>query len=162
MKNEARNEMTGYPSINRPWLKYYSDEAKEAKIPECTIYDYLWESNREHLDNVALDYFGYKIPYRKMFEEINKVAQAFANLGIKEGDTIIIAAVTIPEVIYAFYALNQLGAISNMVDPRTSESGIQKYILESKAKYILTLDVLAEKIQGAISDVRCFFILGKM
>ena len=152
MKNEARNEMTGYPSINRPWLKYYSDEAKEAKIPECTIYDYLWESNREHLDNVALNYFGYKIPYRKMFEEINKVAQAFANLGIKENDTIIIAAVTIPEVIYAFYALNQLGAISNMVDPRTSERGIQKYILESKARYILTLDILAEKIQGAIRD----------
>lgn len=152
MKNEARNEMIGYPSIDRPWLKYYSDEAKKAKIPECTIYDYLWESNREHLDSVALNYFGYKIPYKKMFEEINKVAQAFANLGIKEGDTIIIAAVTIPEVIYAFYALNQLGAISNMVDPRTSERGIQKYILESKARYILTLDVLAEKIQGAISD----------
>lgn len=152
MKSEAINEMTGYPSIDRPWLKYYSDEAKEAKIPECTIYDYLWESNKEHLDNVALDYFGYKIPYRKMFEEINKVAQAFSDLGVKEGDTIIIAAVTIPEVIYAFYALNQLGAISNMVDPRTSERGIQKYILESKARYILTLDVLAEKIQGAISD----------
>lgn len=152
MKNEARNEMTGYPSIDRPWLKYYSDEAKKTKIPECTIYDYLWESNREHLDNVALNYFGYKIPYRKMFEEINKVAQAFANLGIKENDTIIIAAVTIPEVIYAFYALNQLGAISNMVDPRTSERGIQKYILESKARYILTLDILAEKIQGAIRD----------
>ena len=152
MKNEARNEMTGYPSIDRPWLKYYSDEAKKTKIPECTIYDYLWESNREHLDNVALNYFGYKIPYRKMFEEINKVAQAFANLGIKENDTIIIAAFTIPEVIYAFYALNQLGAISNMVDPRTSERGIQKYILESKARYILTLDILAEKIQGAIRD----------
>ena len=152
MKNEARNEMTGYPSIDRQWLKYYSDEAKKTKIPECTIYDYLWESNREHLDNVALNYFGYKIPYRKMFEEINKVAQAFANLGIKENDTIIIAAVTIPEVIYAFYALNQLGAISNMVDPRTSERGIQKYILESKARYILTLDILAEKIQGAIRD----------
>ena len=152
MKSETRDEMTGYPSIDRLWLKYYSEEAKEAKIPECTIYDYLWESNREHLENVALNYFGYKIPYRKMFEEINKVAQAFANLGIKEGDTIIIAAVTIPEVIYVFYALNQLGAISNMVDPRTSERGIQKYILESKARYILTLDVLAEKIQGAISD----------
>lgn len=73
-------------------------------------------------------------------------------MGIKENDTIIIAAVTIPEVIYAFYALNQLGAISNMVDPRTSERGIQKYILESKARYILTLDILAEKIQGAIRD----------
>ena len=39
-----------------------------------------------------------------------------------------------------------------MVDPRTSERGIQKYILESKARYILTLDILAEKIQGAIRD----------
>lgn len=44
MKKEARNEMTGYPSIDKPWLKYYSDEAKKSKIPECTIYDYLWES----------------------------------------------------------------------------------------------------------------------
>ena len=66
MKKEARNEMTGYPSIDKTWLKYYSDEAKKSKIPECTIYDYLWESNREHLDNVALDYFGYKIPYGRL------------------------------------------------------------------------------------------------
>lgn len=32
MKNEARNEMTGYPSIDRPWLKYYSDEAKRQRF----------------------------------------------------------------------------------------------------------------------------------
>ena len=32
MKKEARNEMTGYPSIDRPWLKYYSDEAINVEI----------------------------------------------------------------------------------------------------------------------------------
>lgn len=150
--NDEKNKATGYPSVDKPWLKYYSDEARNFQMPECTIYEYLWENNKEHLDDVALNYFGHKISYGEMFEKINKTAQAFAGIGIKGNDIVIIAAVTIPEVIYSFYALNLLGAISNMVDPRTSESGIQKYISESKAKYILTLDVLAEKIERAVKN----------
>lgn len=107
--NDEKNKATGYPSVDRPWLKYYSDEARNFEMPECTIYDYLWENNKEHLDNVALNYFGNKISYGKMLERINKTAQAFAGIGIKENDIVIIAAVTIPEVIYSFYALNLLG-----------------------------------------------------
>lgn len=49
-----KKEITGYPSIDRPWLKYYSNEAKNQKFPECTIYEYLWENNKEHLDNIGL------------------------------------------------------------------------------------------------------------
>ena len=26
-------ELTGYPSIDKPWLKYYSDEAITAPLP---------------------------------------------------------------------------------------------------------------------------------
>jgi len=26
--------MTGYPSIDKPWLEYYSEEAINAKLPE--------------------------------------------------------------------------------------------------------------------------------
>ena len=53
--------LTGYPSIDKPWLKYYSEEAINAPLPECTIYEYLWENNKNHLDDIALVYFGRKI-----------------------------------------------------------------------------------------------------
>ena len=33
------DKQTGYPSIDKPWLKYYSDEAINAILPECSIYD---------------------------------------------------------------------------------------------------------------------------
>ena len=33
--------MTGYPSIDKPWLKYYSQEAINAKLPACTMYEYI-------------------------------------------------------------------------------------------------------------------------
>lgn len=32
---------TGYPSIDKPWLKYYSQEIIDAPLPECTIYEHV-------------------------------------------------------------------------------------------------------------------------
>lgn len=61
------------------------------------------------------------------------------------------STVTTPETIYAFYALNRIGAISNMVDPRTSVEGIHQYICEVNAEVVLTLDVAYPKIEQAIA-----------
>lgn len=143
-------ELTGYPSIDKPWLKYYSEEAINAKLPECTIYEYLWENNKEHLDDVALNYFDRKITFGEMFENIEKAAKSFSAIGLKQGDIIVMSTVTTPEVIYSFYALNRLGVIANMVDPRTSTEGIKEYIEEVDANYVLTIDVALQKIEKAI------------
>ena len=32
MREEKK--LTGYPSIDKPWMKYYSEEAVNAKLPE--------------------------------------------------------------------------------------------------------------------------------
>ncbi len=83
--NESiEKELTGYPSIDKPWLKYYSEEALNTPLPECTVYELLWEKNKDHLDDIALMYFGKKISYRRLFESINKVANSFMALGVKK------------------------------------------------------------------------------
>lgn len=46
MNLQNNKEITGYTSIDKPWLKYYSEEAISAPLPECTIYEYLWENNK--------------------------------------------------------------------------------------------------------------------
>lgn len=141
---------TDFPSIDMPWLKYYSEEAICAPMPECTVYEYLWESNKDHLDNIALNYFGKRISFRELFSQISKTAAAFSTLGIRKGDIVVLITVTTPETIFAFYALNQLGAISNMVDPRTSTEGIREYIRETDSDIVLSLDVALPKVADAI------------
>lgn len=74
---KGEQEMTGYPSIDKPWQKYYSEEALNKPLPECTLFEYVFQSNKDHLDNVALDYFGQKITYRTLFANIKQVAKAF-------------------------------------------------------------------------------------
>ena len=39
-------KMTGKPSIDKPWLKYYDEEVLNKKLPEKTIYEYITENNK--------------------------------------------------------------------------------------------------------------------
>ena len=134
-------KLTGYPSIDKPWLKYYSEEAINAKLPECTMYELLWSSNKDYLENTALNYYGRKFTYGQLFDGIEKASKAFSALGVKKGEVVIICTVNTPEMVYALYALNRLGAIANMVDPRTNVDGIREYILESDARFVMTVDL---------------------
>ena len=49
------------PSVEKPWLKFFSEEAREASVPQNTIYRHLRENNENGLGDTALNYFGRKI-----------------------------------------------------------------------------------------------------
>lgn len=134
-------KLTGYPSIDKPWLKYYSKEAINASLPECTMYEYLWNSNKMHLKDTAIEYWGRKITYKELFENIDATAKAFTSIGVRAGDIVPIMAVNMPEVVYCIYGLNRIGAVPNMIDPRTKASGLAAYIKETASKCLVALDI---------------------
>ena len=76
--------LTGYPSIDKPWLKYYSDEAINAQIPQCTIYQNIYNHNKDYPNDVALLFFGKKITYKHLFEEVNSRKSIYC-MGGKDG-----------------------------------------------------------------------------
>ena len=149
----TEKELTGYPTIDKPWLKYYSEEAIHAELPQMTMYDYLYESNENNLGKTALNYMGVKISFKELFEGIDRAAKAYSSIGVSDGDYVVMASVTTPETVYSIYALNRLGAVVNMVDPRTATWGIREYIDEVKAKYIVTISLALPKIIEATSDM---------
>lgn len=142
---ENMEKITGKPSIDKPWLKYYDEEVLNKKLPEKTIYEYIAENNKKYPNRIALNYFGKKISYGQLLKNIDQTARAFRTYGIKEGDIVTICMPTIPETIYVYYALSKIGAIANMVDPRTSKEGIENYINEAKSKMLVMIDVAADK-----------------
>ena len=97
-------KLTGYPSIDKPWLKYYSEEAINAPLPECTLWQYLWENNKEYLFQTAITYYGKDITYACIFDEIKKYVASFVKLGIKKGDYVTIMSMQTPETIACIYA----------------------------------------------------------
>ena len=153
-------QLTGYPSIDKPWLKYYTDEQIHADLPRCKIFEYLWNNNRDHTNDIALNYYGNRITYGELFKSIEAAANAFLQIGVSEGDIVAVIAVTIPETVYILYGLNRIGAIANMIDPRTSAEGIKSYITETGTKTVIVLDAVLDKVQSAIQHTNVTNIIG--
>lgn len=123
-------KLTGYPSIDKPWLKYYSDEAINHPLPECTIYEYFYANNKDYPNDIALEYMGNKITYGQMFAYIDSCVKSLTALGVKTGDIVTIALPSIPEALYLVYALNKMGAVANMIHPLAGENEIVHYLNE--------------------------------
>lgn len=139
--------MTGYASIDKPWLKYYPQYIIEKSLPKATMYDYILKGNNYYPKRTALNYFNNKITYYEMFEKIDNVARALLELGVKKGDVITMCTPTIPEFVYTFYAISKIGAVANMVDPRKSGEEIEEYINMVHSKYLVMVDIALEKIK---------------
>ena len=65
-------ELTGFPSIDKPWIKYYSDEEKNLIIPEGSMFDHLFACNSEFPNDIALEYYGHTFSYAELFLLIDK------------------------------------------------------------------------------------------
>ena len=146
-----KEELSGYPSIDKPWLKYYSEEAINALLPKCTVWENIYERNKDHLVDTALLYFGKKISYGKLFVEIDRTAKALANLGVKNGDTVAVCMPAVPEAIYTILALNKLGANAGMLNPTFNETQLADRVIEMEAEVLVVVNELYATMQNVIS-----------
>ncbi len=50
-----------------------------------------------------------------------------------------------PETVFAIYALNKIGAVVNVIDPRINKELIKEYMLDSKSTFAVVIDKAEEK-----------------
>ncbi|MCD8022653.1 MAG: AMP-binding protein, partial [Lachnospiraceae bacterium] len=148
-------KLTGYPSIDKPWLKYYSKEAIQTPLTEASVYEYLLENNQkaEDLARTALVYNNRKISYKMLFDGIERTARAFHHIGFVQGNTVACIAPSFPETIYSFYAVNKLGGISDYFDPRADISDIRSELQEVRPIAMLIYEDFMPKFQTMIDEL---------
>ena len=144
------NNLTGYPSIDKPWLKYYNEEAINAEIPKCSIYEAIKNANKDNLDSIAFEFYGNNITYRTLFNKIYSTAVSLSSLGVKKGDVVSVCMLNTPETIYLLYALNTIGAKANMLCPVSPIDELVHDINLCRTTYMFTLDIFQEKIASII------------
>ena len=131
---------------------YIDKLPKDIQYPEGGLYDVIYESSCKWPHNTALQYFDTEITYKDMIKKINKVAAALKSLGAEKGDRITVCMPNTPEAIYMFYAINEIGAVANMVHPLSSEKEIEDYVNQAHSKIILCIDISYFKVEAIIEN----------
>lgn len=147
------------PSETKPWRKYYSAQSLSAEVPKCTAYQHLKNVNGKYAEQTALHYYGRNISFKEFFESVDKCADAFLGIGVKEGEVVSLLSVSIPETVVAIYALNKLGATANTIDPRMDVDSIKKMVQESKSRILISLDLAFSKVRRIKQEIAQEYII---
>ena len=138
--------------LERNKYGYIDKLPKDIEYPEGGLYDVIYESSCKWAYNVAITYYDTDITYKEMIKRIDRTARALKQIGVKRGDTVTICMPNTPEAVYMFYAVNEVGAIANMVHPLSSEKEIEDYVNRAKSKYMLVIDIAYPKVENIIKD----------
>ncbi len=147
-----QESFTGYASIDKPHLKYFKKKTLDAQLPKMKMYDYLYLRNKRNPNFIALNYYGRKITYGAMFYHIEQTAKSFLELGVREGDHVVISMPTTPESVYMLFALNRIGAVAVELDPRTVEKDVETTMLESHTKLYITMEDCSSMVDDILSN----------
>lgn len=111
---EIYGPTSGYPNMDKPWLKWYSEESILKSINESNnIYDHFMEMAP---DNVTiLEYYGRKYTKNDIAKKVEFYIRRFSSMGIKEGSTVSFIMLDVPEVAFMWMALSKLGAVTNLI-----------------------------------------------
>jgi len=111
------------------------------------MYEAVKLSAEKNPGAIAYDFMGYTSTYKNFLQEIEQVAEALADLGLKKGDRITISMPTTPQGVICFYAANRIGAVASMIHPLSTEEEIEFYINVSESSFALTIDAFYGKFK---------------
>ena len=140
-------------NIKTPWLKYYKEGVPaHLNYPKGTMVGYFLEAVARYPENIAIEYYGRTYTYRAFYEMIRDTAKSLKSQGVKEGDTIAICMPNTPEALLMFYAANMVGALVSLIHPLSAEKEIQNYINGSGATFLLSLDLVYDKVHNIVDN----------
>ncbi|MBE5820798.1 MAG: long-chain fatty acid--CoA ligase [Clostridiales bacterium] len=150
--------------VKTPWYDFYDGVKPHLEYPDISIYNMLEDSMKNREDYISYNYYGTKKTYKEFIAQIDKCARALKSLGIKATERVSICMPNTPEAIIAFYAINKIGAVANMIHPLSAENEIKYFLNISKSKYVIAIDIAFNKINHIANDTnlkKCIVVSAK-
>lgn len=152
--------LTGYISVDEPWMKNYQPKAREIsndiKI-DRSISDIIIDKIDEFSEIDALKYFNATVSRPDFKILIEKWAKAFREIGVEADEVVPIYGTFFPNVCAMILALNQIGAVSYPLKLNETQEDFEKETSDSKVAIVY--DGMWRNVSDVFSDDRFKYIV---
>ena len=146
-------KLTGYPSIDRPWLKYYTRQQQEAPLPHMTAYEYLKTQNANRLEYTAIDSELGCFTYGELFARIDATAKALWSMGIRKGKNVLAMFPVLPHESFLFYGIDAVGAALCQIAPQYTPAEVCNFANRIDADLFFVFDfVLTPEMERMVYE----------
>jgi long-chain acyl-CoA synthetase len=140
------------PFWHREWLDFYPpDVASSLAYPNIPIYGLLERTAARFPDRPACTLFDRTITYADLWEKSWRFASALQQLGAGRGARVGMLLPNTPDYIVALHAAWMTGATVLQLSPLMVAEEIEKLIEATDCQIVVTLDLLANQVLGALN-----------
>ena len=115
-----------------------------------SVFSNIYNINSTYPEEIAIEYYGKKITYGQLFDQIERTKNALISYGIKNNDKVILFTTATPETVYIVLALCRIGAVADMINPLFTDEQCIDRINETEAELLIALDHLYNRISDVI------------
>lgn len=142
--------------LEYPWQKYYDEDKRSVTVDNISFYEYFERCCYSHKYEIATNYFGEEMTYKELLDKIDLCARSLKCYGVRENDVVTILMPNTPEAVIAFYAVNKIGAISNMVHPLSSEEELKNSLITTNSVMLIAVNIAYDTINKIIDDTKVY------
>ena len=117
-----------------------------------TMYSLVTSESKDDLVLKATGFMGNDMSYNDLIISADKLAQAFHNIGIKDGDSVAILTISMPIVQQSLLSLSKIGATMSWIDLRSKPKDVLRYINSGNCKTIIVFEDMLPLIESIIDE----------
>lgn len=117
-----------------------------------TMYSLITNESKDDGNLFATGFMGNNMTYKDLILSSDKLAQAFYEAGVREGDNVSILTISMPIVQQCLLSLSKIGATMSWIDLRAKEKDLIKYINNSKCQTLVIFENLLPLIKSIVDE----------
>lgn len=135
------------------WTKSYDSHVPTTlEYPTEDIGTLLVNAMQKYPDRIGLSFMDKDILYKELLESAQIFATFLQKNGLEKGDVVAISLPNTPQYIFALYGTLLAGGVCTGVSALLSPVEMAYQLNDSKAKFVVTMDIIYEKIYPKILD----------
>ncbi|MBM4236570.1 MAG: long-chain fatty acid--CoA ligase [Firmicutes bacterium] len=133
--------------LSKPWLNHYhKDVPPTAEFSKKSLVDLFDETAKKFANQPAVIFYGNKITFKQLHDEVNRFATALSQMGVKKGDKVALYLLNSPQYIIAYFSILKVGGTVTPISPVYTSSEVKHQLTDSGAKTIVCQDILFDNI----------------
>ncbi len=145
--------------MHKPWLSFYEAGVPlSLSYPDVPLDTILTRAADTHPDDIATHFvlkymaggrlvLGGKYTYRQLNEQVNRLATALYQLGVRKGDRVGLMVPNSPQFVIAFFAVLRIGAILVTINPTYTSREIKHQLVDSGTETLILLNLFWPRLR---------------
>ncbi len=121
--------------------------------PRITLPQLLEQTAAKSADHTALIYFGAKISYGQLLDQVNRIAAGLQAMGVKPGDRVALLMPNCPQFVISYFGAMRAGAIVTATSTMYTAREITHQWNDAGATFVIADRRLSPVIQAALPQL---------